>query len=410
MRHRERKRKYLLLIRNITGKIIFRILKFIFKKLLFCFFWILPKNKRIWIFGSRDGLYYNENSKALFEYVAQCSESIRPIWITKHKRIHNYLKSVGLEVYKSRSIKGYFFSAIAGATIVSVCLRDVNRLASGRTKVIQLWHGTPLMQNDIGDIGENYDLVTIASEEFKHEQKLSMNKDFQYILTGYPRSDVLFSRDKDEKIEKLLSDYGCKKMVLYLPTHRQRLRKDGRIQMSSFNMFKHYGLDIEALEKVLKKKQSLFVVKLHPVEHFDDNMILNRINESKCLHLVDPCDPLSDVYDYLRYTDILITDYSSVYFDFLLTNRSIIFAPFDYEERMTYRKLRFPYEEVTPGPKVDSWGELLNVLDKILSGRDDWAGLRETVNRRFNAYRDGRSSERVYYAIRNILGLKGNGR
>ena len=378
----------------------------ILQKILITFCRLVPRNKRIWIFGSRDGQHYDENSKALFEYVNERALTIRPIWLTRNKVIYNHIKEKGYEVYYTSSFYGCIYSLIAGVAVISVSLEDVNKRLSYGTRVIQLWHGTPLRNNDISYIGEDYDAVILAAEEFLTTQKMSEKRNFNYVLSGYPRHDTLFSTHKTEKIERLKLHYQFDKMVLYAPTHRERLFPDGKkVWMLEFDMFSSYGFNFEQLEDVMRRTRSLFVLKLHPVQKISDKNLQDRINKSKFVHLVDSGDPLLDVYDYLLHTDVLVTDYSSAYFNFLLLNRPIIFAAFDYESQLMIRSMRFPYEEVTPGPKAKNWTELCEWLDMIIQGRDDWVKWRQIVNQRFNAYRDGGSCERVYDQIRKLTGV-----
>jgi len=365
---------------------------------------IVPKDKKLWIFGSRFGEHYDENSRKFFEFVNQAALDIRAVWLTKDTQVYEHLKKKGYEVYKTFSLYGYLYSMRAGVVIVSISLLDVNYRVVAGSKIIQLWHGTPLRDTDLAPLCEDYSMVIIAAEEFLHKQKMSEIRQFRYALTGYPRNDILFSSEKIEQIERLRSLYQCKKLVLYLPTHRQRLSSDGKIApIPEFNFFDSFGFDIDYIEDLMKNNRSLFALKLHSLQRFPKGAMLERVQKSKFIHLIDAHHPLVDVHDYLRYTDILITDYSSVYFDFLLLDRPIIFAPFDYDEQLMVRSIRFPYEEVTPGPKAKDWPEVYSWLKDIFAGKDDWTESRQGMNRRFNAYRDGRNSERVYREIKSLL-------
>lgn len=369
---------------------------------LFLVFWRqAPRNKKLWVFGSRFGHHYDENTKYLFEYVNRIAPDIRAIWLTENREIYKHLNEIGYEVYMTYSFYGYFYATFAGVTVVSVYLGDVNKAMVAGSKVIQLWHGTPLKTNDITLLGEDYDLVILASEVFLHEQDLGDKSKFKFVVTGYPKNDILISSQKREKAEQLQSDYHCDKIVLYLPTYRESAIRDG----NEFDLFESFGFDLDILENLMKRHNALFILKLHPLDHFNDNDIVERIYRSKNLHVINHNDPLEDVYEYLGYIDVLITDYSSVYFDFLLKNRPIIFAPFDFDSYIARRPLRFSYNEITPGPKAKSWPELCTFLDEILSGKDDWSDLRCVINRRFNTYHDGSSSERVYNEIMSLLGM-----
>jgi CDP-glycerol glycerophosphotransferase (TagB/SpsB family) len=335
--------------------------------------------------------------------VSKKSNNIKAIWITKEEKIYEHLKSKGLRVYRKNSVLGWYYSIIAGVVVISVCLRDVNNFATAGAKVIQLWHGTPMRSNDLRDLNEDYEMVIVSGEEYLKNEFLGSNDRFRFVLTGYPKNDGMISLCRVDRIEELLSRYRCKKMVMYLPTHRQRQKEVGQIhQINSFDLF-DYGFEWNELEKTMQESNALFVMKLHPLQRFRDSVIREKIKNSQFIHLVDPENPLEDVYEYLRYADILVTDYSSVYFDYLLLNRPVIFAVFDYESQLNVRSFRFPFDEISAGPKVCNWPELNKNMRDILSGKDEWEDARVNVNKRFNYYRDDRSSERVYREIRSSL-------
>jgi CDP-glycerol glycerophosphotransferase (TagB/SpsB family) len=370
-----------------------------------CRFFIF-RNKKWWIFGSRFGRHYNENSKHLFEYVNRTSTQGRPIWMTRDPNIFNDLRSRGYEVCMSRSLKGIFCSLRAGAAIVSISPRDVNNIAAAGARLIQLWHGTPLKVTDVFGDGDKYDMVILAAEEYLHNRLLGNENNSRFVLTGYPRNDCLLSPEKIPSMERLKDSYGCDKIVLYLPTYRDRVLPDGSTcPIEDFELFDSFGFDQNRLEQLMRDNNALFVLNLHPAQRPRAGFLEELSQNSRYVHVIDPENPFRDVNEYLKYTDILITDYSSVYFDFLLVDRPIIFTPFDYEDYVACRPLGFSYEEVTPGPKARNWGETLDILQEILDGRDDWQDFRRAVNRRFNAFQDANSSERVYREVSSILGL-----
>lgn len=105
--------------------------------------------------------------------------------------------------------------------------------------------------------------------------------------------------------------------------------------------------------------------------------------------------PFEDIYPLLPVSDYLITDYSSIYFDYLLLNKEIIFYPFDYTEYVNEdRKLYFDYDEITPGEKVYTFEKLLDTLS-ILNNLD-FSKEREQIKNKFWRFQDGDSSSRIY--------------
>ena len=136
------------------------------------------------------------------------------------------------------------------------------------------------------------------------------------------------------------------------------------------------------------------IIKLH---HADKSQVPSvLLHNSKNILLYD--DKI-DLYTLLSRTDILLTDYSSVYFDFLLLNLPIIFMPFDLGDYVKKRSFYYNYNDVTPGHKTKNWEEVLSALDDVIGGVDDFATERDIVKRRFNEYMDGNSSKRVFAEI-----------
>lgn len=104
---------------------------------------MIPKNKNLWIFGAWFGDKYADNSKYLFEYVNKNKPEIRAIWVTRNENTYKLVKKEGYEVYFKNSLKGFLYSSLAGVGIISNAFNDIP-YTTGRMKIVQLWHGTPL--------------------------------------------------------------------------------------------------------------------------------------------------------------------------------------------------------------------------------------------------------------------------
>jgi CDP-glycerol glycerophosphotransferase (TagB/SpsB family) len=112
-------------------------------------------------------------------------------------------------------------------------------------------------------------------------------------------------------------------------------------------------------------------------------------------------DKNADVYPVMGYADCMITDYSSIYMDYILLDRPIIFFPYDLEHYLQKRGIQHDYNTITPGPKCLTQAEVQQALREIVvDGGDSWRNSRETVRRDFYEYRDGRSCERLFAEIR----------
>ena len=363
----------------------------------------IPKKRNRWVFGSRFGERYDENSKYIFEYVSTYHHNMQAIWITSNEIVYAHLKKNNLAVYYLNSIQGWYYSLTASVAFISVCYRDINRYSISGAKVVQLWHGTPMRNNNLANLNEYYEMVTVASQEYLTNGFLGSPHEFDFILTGYPKNDGMLSTIKYPHIENLLYKYDRKKIIMYLPTHRQRCDDEGNlIHIQEFDLFE-YGFDFDLLESKMFELDALFIMKLHPLQEFKDPSMLERIEKSKNIHLVDSQNPLEDVYEYLKYVDVLVTDYSSVYFDYLLLDRPIIFAIFDYDSQLSVRSFRFDMDDVLIGSKVFSWGEMISEISLTITEGDKWKETREIINKRFNYYQDAGSSKRVYQEVLSRL-------
>jgi len=332
---------------------------------------------------------------------------IKSVWITKDQEIYNRLKKDGFPVVKANSFKGFFLQLKAGAAVLTSGKYDVSQnLLTGRTKVIQLWHGIPLKKigfdTYIGNINDRlvrylffipvlknllkFDLIISTSEFIKPRFSVSFRlPDKKVPVTGYPRNDIFFSNEV-----KGVSDNEVK-TIFYAPT----LRNEG-LGGSAAKKFK-----AEELTKV-----NMFLAgintKLYIKLHFSEENQLKDINLSNVVLLNS--DPFFDIQDFLCRTDILITDYSSVYFDYLLLDRPIIFFPYDLEDYIKNdRGLYERYENVTPGFVVNSWDGVIDSIQKSLEDPGRYKEERRKLRETYWDYFDGRSSERVYNEIVKIL-------
>jgi len=365
---------------------------------------LIPKNDKVWVFGSWKGGKYNDNPKALFEYINKEKKEIKAVWLTRNNTILDLLKNKGYEVYKINSIKGIYYALISGVIIFCVSYSDLgvySFLFPWRKKIIQLWHGTPLKRLDIGDrvfsikeriltflfieyLGRPFDIIISACALNKKIYSKTFNISVEKVkITGQPRNDEIFIEKKQN---------SCLK-ILYLPTWRE--------YDVNFDLFKQFGFDVAMIDEELKRLGAELFLKFHMNESKKNGDFIQTIKRARRIKLLE----IDDVYDVLGTMDVLITDYSSAYFDFLLLNRPIIFTPFDikiYEEK---RGFYYDYETITPGPKAQSWTNVMAYINQAIA-KDDFVEARKTVGKNFNYWQDGKSSERVYREILEIINKK----
>jgi len=115
-------------------------------------------------------------------------------------------------------------------------------------------------------------------------------------------------------------------------------------------------------------------------------------------------EDIKDINDLLPSIDILITDFSGVYIDYLLLNRPIIFTPFDIQQYLSNdRELYEDYEDATPGVKCANWGQVIKSIETIFTGIDDYGLERMKSLKKYHTYVDADSSRRVVEVARSLL-------
>lgn len=371
-------------------------LKYWGQLLLLPVYWLsflVPRNKKIWLFGSTFGRRFADNPRYLYLYVSQHKEelSIRPIWISHNEDIVRMLNAEGYEAYMYHSLKGIWYALRGKVYLFDNYSKDINFWQSGGAMKVNLWHGIPLKKIQHDNVFDKFRHPKNIWEKFRNfPRNISDEKPNHYVLTtsenltkifssafktknvlvsGYPRNLVLVSDDiknvylDEEKRDrkKIISflnkknDGKNKKMIFYMPTFRE----------SENLFFKHF--DKDDFQNFLKENNILFCVKLHPKSKL--NKEFEDIQNKNIMVINKDADP----YVFLKFADVLITDYSSIYFDYLLLDRPIIFFAYDLKEYLSdSREMYFDYDEVTPGEKVRNYQGLKNSIVKIIENNGDY--------------------------------------
>lgn len=377
---------------------------------------IVPADRNLWVFGAWLGETYSDNSKYLFEYMLNLKDdnNIKIVWLTKNKSVYNRLKQLGYPVEYTYSFKGYYLSARAIVHIICNHSKDTN-LFIHKKNVVNLWHGAPLKKlgNDKGNIYKLRDskvrkaLKSILFPFLNNVDKRSIfiassNKEAKNLstafniplekikVTGLPRNDVFLNVELQNK--SFFSEDKRKK-IIYMPTHRLNGDK---------NAFNVLYKNLDFINNKMKNMDCVLYVKLH-FHHM--NEIENIENEFSNILFIKDKDISYDIYSVLPGFDILITDYSSVYFDFLLSDKPIIFFPYDMDSYVEQEKgFYYDYDKFTPGPKCMNWESVVNEIFTFIEGNDSYKLMRHEICSEVHAYKDGAYCERVYNFINKNFG------
>ncbi|MGZ4912324.1 MAG: CDP-glycerol glycerophosphotransferase family protein [Halobacteriota archaeon] len=386
--------------------------------LIFLALCIIPKSNRVWVFGSWIGEKYTDNSKYLFEYVNEHHPTIRAIWLTRNRTTRDRIRNRGYEAHLITSGMGLFARLVSGVWVISKEMHDVNASfvwPLGRVKIVQLWHGTPLKKIGYDDphdptvnrerplprfqalllnaMATARDMYIAPSPEVQARMAEAFRLPRERVeVTGYPRNDAFFHPTHVPLSAELRVHRAHQITVgIYLPTWRDTARTP------------HVPLidELRSIDTALGELRVLLLVKPH---FYDVAGAAAQLSALHNVRLITDGDIDQDIYSILPDTDFLITDYSSVYFDYLLLDKPIVFAPFDLEHYMGVdRALYYKYDDVTPGPKARTWHEVLTFIDDVAHGRDAYKEDRHAIDRLFNTFHDGDSSKRVYEAVMNEI-------
>ena len=350
--------------------------------LLSCLSPLWPRRDDLWVFGARGGSGFVDNAKYLFTYVSAAEPDVRAVWLTKDPDVAASLQRAGYEAYRARSPRGVWLNLRAGTAFLTQGLRDLNLPCLAGAFVVQLWHGVPLktigwdaeiaehslpVRAAHASLADSLDVVSITAEALRSPFASGLRVPPERMaVTGYPRHDRLLGRlpdvddgDGADANRELPEDAF---VFYYLPTFRggDGAPLDG-------------NLDLAALDGTMASIDAHLVVKFHPDEPIAVEESLDRVT-------VVP--ESVDVYPLLERADALLTDYSSVLFDFLLLDRPVAFYAYDLARYRDDRGFYFDYDEVTPGPVATDLDELRAALRSVREA-DEFAAERRAVRDRF---------------------------
>lgn len=345
------------------------------------------QNNKI-IFESGRGLV-DGNVKAVYDYIVENNiTEIKCVWLVNKNTDTTSLRKGDYAYYKT--LKSYYHLATAKYWLRSQSIGSL--LKKKKEQVyIQLWHGNGVMKkmgydvnNDkerpIVDHVKEWDYY-IANDKYDAnviKSSTSYNKNIDILGMACVDNSIKNSKDKNFK-KKVLSKLNIKeknkKIILYAPTFR-----DFDLDKDIINV---------PIEKLKNLKDCLILVRLHP-------LVREKINKDIFKHknIINACE-YPDCSDILAIADILITDYSSIIYEYSPLNRPIIFYPYDYEKYVELRGgFYVDYKKELPGPLCYTEEELLNVLENIDVNQTKYNKKINSFNKKYNYLSDGQASKR----------------
>ncbi|MCC3862835.1 CDP-glycerol glycerophosphotransferase family protein [Terrisporobacter petrolearius] len=222
----------------------------------------------------------------------------------------------------------------------------------------------------------------------------------KFFISGIPRTDFLLNSKGRKNLEKILNiKLDNKKVIFNMPTftvHENSGRVDGDKDLNSFIKIKEF--DYDKFDEFLGENNYICILKVHHGE--EKTLCKNRSNRFKNIYTVSNEDLGKfnlDLYEILNAGDLLLTDYSSIYGDFLFMNKPTVFINTDIDEFSKNRGLALePYDFWTAGPKVQYQEELLKEIKTSLDDKNYYLERRCELRKVYHKYLDGKASERIW--------------
>lgn len=367
--------------------------KKIFKKMSLRKDWVLIES----FFGKS----YSDSPKYLYEYLQKTrGDKYRYIWVLNQKS--DTLAKTGKHTrVKRNSLRYVYYASRCGYRIFNVRQPAWNKKRSG-VVFLETWHGTPLKKlvfdlDDIQAASQDHKMVfydqsrdwdymvsanRFSTDVFERAFILDREKILEY---GYPRNDILYADNKDEIALEVKRELGIpedKRVILYAPTWRDnQFYGKGRYKFE-------LAMDLDLMRKELSE-DSVILLRTH--YHIADILDLSEYEG-----FVYNGSQYEDVSRLYLASDICITDYSSVFFDFANLKRPMLFFVYDLDSYADeIRGIYFDMEKELPGPLLHTNEELVEALKNMDEINTKYSERYEQFYERFCSVDDGHASERI---------------
>jgi CDP-glycerol glycerophosphotransferase (TagB/SpsB family) len=384
---------------------------------------LFPRDRRLWAFGAPDGRF-DGNSKYLFLWMSRQSWPVKPIWITRNRKLAKLLRQRGFASAHRWSLEGMRAAARASVYLVNDNTSDINFSFSGGARIFNLWHGVGLKNVRYGaHVGSGARLRSNHAPSLSKLRNMRRLETPEWVLAtspdmatqffgrcfglpaerapalGYPRLDVVV----DEQLKWLgrsFDDYSLlerrdrgTKHIIYVPTLRDE----------SADFLRGALPDLDRLSTALESQRAQLFLKLHPKMKVDSNANMTLPSNINIL----PAD--LDIYPVLHDFDALITDYSSLFYDYIYAQSSgVVLYTYDINQyTATERDLAWSYDEATVGVRAGSFAELCEAIRSGQAFADLDPAQLDVLRKRFWGGEPGSStaSEKIVHYLLARTGL-----
>jgi len=357
--------------------------------------YLTPKNRTLLVFGGDEGTKFTGNSRMLFEAACRTG-SWEPYWISTSRTVVAAVEAA----HPGRAVLGTTPRALllgirARAVLVSHSRRDVGLPGYSRLRrYVQLTHGVG--PKTMGYAKRDFDRAVLNRETSTYAHVICSSafeatfweRGYHLPLDdiwpiGVPRTDLLL----EPADPALAAEHPVLRgtVVLYAPTFRDWAVLEDYLPIP--------GMDPAALVDLLEEHDATLLIRPHYYETEAARATIDRVGSPRVQTADDSV--FGDAIELLKHVDVLVTDYSSIYTDFLLLDRPIIFNPVDLAEYEGTRGFFFRYDDHTPGAKAVTAAEFLAALETELTGQDPHRQERASARELFFAHPSGGARERI---------------
>lgn len=359
---------------------------------------VVPIDKNLILFESGLGKQYADSPRYIYEEILRRGLNYKKVWVYNKQR---RFKDPKTKYVKRLSMKYYYYLARSGYWVNNQNFPTYIKKRPGTTYV-QTWHGTPLkkMLFDIENVQgrtedyvervhgatKNWDYLISPSAYATRAFKSAFHYDGRILEIGYPRNDIFYRKEKTEVAKNVRAKLRLpkdKKVILYAPTFRDN-------QTNGANKFTFdINFDYEKMKEKLGRDYIL-LLRMHVV-------VKNKVViPDEYRDFVYNVSNYPDIQELYLISDILITDYSSVMFDFANTKRPILFYTYDLElYRDVLRGFYLDFENEAPGPLIRTNDELIEAIERIDDIQKQYSDKYKAFHDKYCSLEDGHAAERL---------------
>jgi len=362
---------------------------------------LFPKKKRV--------LFYNDsirdNNKYLMEYLA--ANYKLEIWCYYfHGNEDNKIEKGRIQ-YITKLYELIYLFLTSKVIITSFDHRYIIKPTNNQI-IIQLWHGYALKNigNDFckqkwDKRGTYYTDILCYSDLWKESISKAFGANINQLkIWDNPRNDLLYKSLTKKQIESIIG-ISFDKLILWMPTYRKS-HKLHDSEDSSNDIPIINSKNIDTINESLIEKNMILVIKPHPLQNSLKEIVKNKTNIVLINNeIIEKAG--YELYQFVAASDVLITDYSSIYFDYLIVDKPIGFAYDDMEE---YKQKRgFAFDDVRnlmPGVHIHDVNDFLKFLDNPNCNDVYYSKERKRIRKLVSRWNDNKNSKRIadYIALK----------